>query len=78
MAISQLAISQIWNFPSGQNGHMGPSAAARTGWEPSAAAIDDWEVAAWEIAHLGSCHLGKYTWELATWENAFGKVPKIA
>ena len=35
----------------------------------SAAARTFWEVAAWEIAHLGSCHMGK--------ENAFGKVPNI-
>ena len=34
-----------------------------------------WEVAAWEIAHLGSCHLGKYPWEVNAWEKAFGKVP---
>ena len=27
-----------------------------------------WEVAAWVIAHLGSCHMGKYPWEVATWE----------
>ena len=27
----------------------------------------------WEIAHLGSCHLGIYPWEV-TLENAFGKV----
>ena len=52
----------------------GPSAAARTVWEPSAQA---WEVAAWEIAHLGSCHLGKYPWEVVTWEKSFGKVPAI-
>ena len=36
-----------------------------------------WEVAAWEIAHLGSCHLGKYRWEVATWEKSFGKLPNI-
>mgnify|MGYP000929313377 CR=1 FL=1 len=36
-----------------------------------------WEVAAWEIAHLGSCHLGKYPWEVATWEKSFGKLPII-
>ena len=34
-----------------------------------------WEVAAWEIAHLGSCHLGKYPWEVNAWEKAFGKEP---
>ena len=27
------------------------------------------KVAAWEIARLGSCHLGKYPWEVATWES---------
>ena len=30
-----------------------------------------WEVAAWEFAHLGSFHLGKYSWEVA----ARGKMP---
>ena len=33
------------------------------------------EVTAWEIAHLGSCHLGKYPWEDAAWENTLGKMP---
>jgi len=36
-----------------------------------------WEVAAWEIAQLGSFPLGKYSWEVAAWEKAFGKVPNI-
>ena len=36
-----------------------------------------WEVAVWEIAHLGSCYLGKYPWYVATLEKAFGKVPNI-
>ena len=37
-----------------------------------------WEVAAWVIAHLGSCHMGKYPWEVAAWEKkAFGKIPNI-
>ena len=27
------------------------------------------EVVAWEIVQLGSCHLGKYLMEVATWEN---------
>ena len=31
-----------------------------------------WEVVAWEIAQLGSCHFGKYPWK-----KAFGKEPKI-
>ena len=39
--------------------------------------MDIWAVVAWEIAHLGSCHLGKYPWEVAVWENVFGKVPNI-
>ena len=34
-------------------------------------------VASSEIAHLGSCHLGKYPWEIAIWEEFFGKVPNI-
>ena len=25
--------------------------------------LQTWEVAAWEILHLGSCHLRKYSWE---------------
>ena len=29
----------------------------------------------WEIAHLGSYHMGKYPWEVVTWEESFGKVP---
>ena len=36
-----------------------------------------WEVAAWEIAHLGSNRLGKYPWEVVTWKKSFGKVPNI-
>ena len=36
-----------------------------------------WEVAAWEIAHLESCHLGIYPWEVSAWEKAFEKVPNI-
>ena len=36
-----------------------------------------WEVAAREIVHLGSCHLGKYPWEVTAWEKAFEKVPYI-
>ena len=32
-----------------------------------------WEVTAWRVAHLGSCHSGKYPWKVAAWENAFGK-----
>jgi len=36
-----------------------------------------WEVVAWQIAYLGSYHLGKYPWEVAHWEQAFEKVPNI-
>ena len=31
----------------------------------------------WEIAHLESCHLGKYPWEVSTREKSRGKVPNI-
>ena len=37
----------------------------------------NWEVGARNIAHLGSCHLGKYHWEDANWGKSFGKVPNI-
>ena len=30
------------------------------------------EVAAWETAHLGRCHLGRYLLEVAAWEKAYG------
>ena len=30
-----------------------------------------WEVAVWEIAQLGSRHLGKYLWEVTAWKKAF-------
>ena len=36
-----------------------------------------WEVAAWEIVHLESYYLGKYSWDVAARENTFGKVPNI-
>ena len=29
-----------------------------------------WEVAAWEIAHLGRWHYKKYHWEVAAWAGA--------
>jgi len=51
----------------------GPSAAVRTGCGPSTADRTDLEVAAWDIADLGSCHLGKKPWEIATWEKSLGK-----
>ena len=31
----------------------------------------------WEIAQLGSFHLGKYPWKVGAWEKAFGKEPYI-
>ena len=34
-----------------------------------------WEVAAWEIAHLGSCLMGNCHLGRRPWEKAFGKVP---
>ena len=56
---------------------MGPSAAARQAGGRLLRLGQPWEVATWEIAHLGSCNLGKYPWEVATWEKSFGKVPSI-
>ena len=67
----------------------GPSAAARIGYGinrrcqnilgAEAQRLErTWNVAAWEITHLGSCHLGKKT--LGKWplrKNPFGKVPNI-
>ena len=89
----QVATSQMGNFPSGNFPKIrlgplrrralrigwarGPSAAARTGLRPSAVAGTDLEMAAREISHFGSCHLGKYPWEVASWEKSFGKVPNI-
>ena len=43
-----------------------PSSSARLG----SAKPYIWEVAAWEIADLGNCHL-----ENRPWENVFGKTP---
>ena len=34
----------------------------RLGWGPSAVIGQTWELASWEIAQLGSCHLGKHPW----------------
>ena len=34
-----------------------------------------WEVAAREIEHSESYHLGKYPREVAIWENTLGKLP---
>ena len=57
---------------------MGPSNSARTGWEGRALRLGQtWVVAAWEIAHLGSCHLGKYPWEVSAWENGLGKISGV-
>jgi len=33
------------------------------------------EVAAWEIAHLGSYRLGNCHFGSRSWKNAFGKIP---
>ena len=49
----------------------------RLGWARGPSDIQIWEVAAWEIAQMGSCHLRKFPWEVATWEKAFVKVPNI-
>ena len=69
--ISQLATSQMCNFPRGnfpkvrlgplRRHKWGPSAAAWTGYGPSAAARTD----------LGSCRLGKCTF----WKLLLGKIP---
>ena len=32
-----------------------------------------WEVAAWEIVHFRTLHLGNYPWEIATWEKYITK-----
>ena len=44
-----------------------PSTAARKARGPSAL----------EIAHLGSCHIGKYLFEISALENALGEVSKM-
>jgi len=73
------------NFPSGnfpkfmlgllrRAGCNGARALRLAGLGPSATAG---KVTAWEIAHLGISHLGKYPWEVATWGKSFGKVPYI-
>ena len=66
-AISQAATSQVC-----------PRRSARPPLQPVApqrAKPNLLEVAAWEIAHLGSCHLGNWYLGSLPWENAFGKVP---
>ena len=46
---------------------------------PQKAYPDLWEVAAWEIAHLGNCTFRKNCHlESRPWENAYGKVPNIS
>ena len=47
---SEVQDAAMWAKCCGQEGLGGASAVART----------DWEVATWEIEHLGSSHLGKY------------------
>ena len=61
--ISQEATSQMCNFPSGNfpKVRLGPLRRSRLQWGRPSAATG--EVAAWEITHLGSCHLGKILWE---------------
>ena len=51
---------------------MGGGRTLRLGWARGRALRlgQTWEVAAWEIAHLGNI-----PWEVATWEKSFGKVP---
>jgi len=51
---------------------LGLITAARTNKGPCTAAWVDLEFAAWKIALLGSCHLGKYLWEVA----AYNKIIK--
>ena len=76
---------QKWQLPKGQ---VRPSEAPQAAIETERCGQDGlggralrlvqtWEVAAWEIAHLGICPLGKYPWEVAALGNAFMKVPKI-
>ena len=45
-----------------RRGLYGPSAADRTGWGGALRLGQTLEVAACEIAHLGSCHVGKILW----------------
>ena len=47
----------------------GSCVAARTGWGRGLQLRQTWQVVAREIAHLGSCHLGKYPWEVAAQES---------
>ena len=67
------------NIPSGNfpKVRLGPLRRRRLQWGQARRLGRTWEVAAWEIAHLGSCHLGKYPWKVNAWEKAFGKVPNI-
>ena len=77
VTISQVATSQMWNFsPLAQMGGQ----ALWLGWAEGRALwleqarnrtpslSQTWEVAAWEIPHFGSCHLGEYPWEVADWD----------
>ena len=64
------------NFPNVQQNPSGNFPKIRLGplrrhmlqWGRSLRQGQTWEVAAWEIGHLGSCYLGKYPWEVATWK----------
>ena len=61
----------------GQDGLGGPAPWLEQAWGRALWLGQTQEVAAWEIAHLGSLYLGKYPWEDTTWEKSFGKVPNI-
>ena len=85
MATSQVTTPQLFNFPSGnfpkvrlglsrrRRLHLG-GRAQRLGyaWGRVLRLRQTWEVVAWEIAQLGSFHLGKYPFK-----KAFGNVPNI-
>ena len=86
-ATSQVATSQMFNFPSGNfpyvrlglcgatscNGGRALRIRFARGRAPrlqqDGGRGQTWEVAVWEIAHLGSCHLRKYPWEVALGNN---------
>ena len=90
LQLPKCAISQMCNFPRGNfpKVRLGPLRRRRLQWEAERRGYNrllgwalwlgqTWEVAAWEIARLGSFYLGKYPWEVATWEKYFGKVPNV-
>ena len=80
VSISQVATSQMCNFPRGkfQKVRLGPLRRRRLQWGGRALRLGQtWEVAVWEIAHLRSFHLGKYPREIDACKYAFGKVHNI-